>query len=109
MHCTSPGQNIQKQVLSGNFFLASLTLSGKLSAFALTFPKQAVNEGLCACPKICDKGKKWEIYGFLGGFWLDVFCISAKIVEAVISKMLSTYPEKNFRGICVQKTLVFDY
>ena len=71
MHCTSPGQKIQKKVLSGNFFLSSLTLSGKLSAFALTFPRQTVNGGLCACPKICNKGKKRKIYGFFfggGGF-----------------------------------------
>ena len=101
--------NFEKKFIWEFCFLFSLTLSGKLSAFELTFAKHALDEGLCACKK----NEKLLLFSFFlgGGVWLDVyvFCISDKNVEAVFSKLPSTYPEKNFRGICVQKTLVFDF
>ena len=64
----------KKKFYLGIFYHFSLTLSGKLSAFELNFPEPTVNEGLCACPKKTNKGKKREIYGFLFFFVFLSWC-----------------------------------
>ena len=52
------------------------------------------------------KMRKTTAFYFLWGFWAENLCTLAKIVEAVISKLCSTFPEKSFGGKCFQKFLL---
>ena len=100
----------KKKFYLGIFFLLLWLWAANCQPLSYFFPSMLLMKVFVRAKK-CNKSKKWEFYVFLffWRFWVDVFCISDKIVEALFSKMPSTYPEKNFRGICVEKILVFDF
>ena len=73
---------VLKKSFVGTFFHFSRTLSGKLSAFELTFPKHALNEGLWTYSKKYNESKKkWgklRVYTFFGVYQRKIFALRTK-------------------------------
>ena len=111
LRCTCPEdfgrKNPLKKLLQLFFWLWAESFQSFSEFFSTCISQSSffISRAICWREKMFEEKK----FIFFSEFWTEGFRVWGKIVEAVISKLPSRYPVRNFGWFCLSKILIFTF